>query len=106
MLLYNVTTEACFSRCVDNFNSRKLADEEVNISTFFDTCETIYIHTKKSIFQLKCAEVCAGKYINYLNKVMSSYIVAQQDIVIKRIAESQSDTQSMPLSPDPNPPPI
>ncbi|XP_077283445.1 translocase of inner membrane 9b [Arctopsyche grandis] len=82
MLLYNVTTEACFSRCVDNFNSRKLADEE-----------------------LKCAEVCAGKYINYLNKVMSSYIVAQQDIVMKRIAESQSDAQSVPSSTDPNPPP-
>lgn len=57
------------------------------------------------MFQKTCVERCSGKYINSLNKVMSSYIVAQQDIVMKRIAESQNEAQAFAGSqPEANPP--
>lgn len=92
MLLYNVTTEACFSRCVNNFNTRKLGEDEV---TDCDIKSSFHHRTLKMFsFQRICVERCSGKYINFLNKVMSSYIVAQQEIVVKRIAESQNEAQA------------
>ncbi|CAH1955623.1 unnamed protein product [Acanthoscelides obtectus] len=68
--MYNRMTEMCFSRCVDNINSRKLDDQEI-----------------------ECVEDCSMKFVKYNNRLMQNFVVAQQEVVNKRVAEATKAQQ-------------
>ncbi|VEN58637.1 unnamed protein product [Callosobruchus maculatus] len=68
--MYNRMTEMCFSRCVDNINSRKLDDQEI-----------------------ECVEDCSMKFVKYNNRLMQNFVVAQQEVVSKRVAEVEAQQQ-------------
>lgn len=65
--LYNQMTENCFTRCVDEMNSRNLNRDEVS-----------------------CVDLCSTKFINVNHKVMSLYVDVQSALVTKRVEEAQA----------------
>nr|CAH7761492.1 unnamed protein product [Callosobruchus chinensis] len=70
--MYNRMTEMCFSRCVNNINSRKLDEEEI-----------------------ECVEDCSMKFVKYNNRLMQNFVVAQQEVVSKRVAEAEAQQQQL-----------
>ncbi|CAH1103240.1 unnamed protein product [Psylliodes chrysocephalus] len=64
--LYNQMTEMCFKRCINNVNTRDLDQDEI-----------------------ECIEDCSSKFIKYNNKLMQNFVVAQTDIVNKRVADAE-----------------
>ncbi|CAG9855156.1 unnamed protein product [Phyllotreta striolata] len=71
--LYNKMTEMCFQRCVNNVNSSRLDQDEI-----------------------ECIEDCSAKFIKCNNKLMQHFMEAQTEIVNKRIAdvERQQEQQN------------
>lgn len=59
-------TETCFSRCIDNMYSRTLDDNEA-----------------------ECVEDCSSKFVKFNHKLMQNFVIAQTEIVSKRIADAE-----------------
>ncbi|KAG5866004.1 hypothetical protein JTB14_020636 [Gonioctena quinquepunctata] len=70
--LYNRMTEMCFSRCIDNINTRDLSNNEI-----------------------ACVEDCSAKFIKFNNKLMQNFVNAQTEIVNKRAAEFEKQQLEM-----------
>lgn len=66
LLSHNIMTERCFSTCITKFRQNKLTDEESS-----------------------CIDTCVGRYMNFNQRLMSSFF-EQQQARMKAIAEEQN----------------
>lgn len=64
-------TEACFDRCIDDLNSRKLNETEES-----------------------CIEGCASKFVKFNHRMMATFVEANSLIVNKRIKDVE-DAQKL-----------
>ncbi|KAM7362944.1 translocase of inner membrane 9b [Cochliomyia hominivorax] len=67
LTLYNKVTELCFTRCVDNFNERDLAEHETT-----------------------CVNRCVNKFAQFNQTMMQVYVEVQTNINVKRMQELES----------------
>ncbi|GAB0092931.1 mitochondrial import inner membrane translocase subunit Tim10B [Sergentomyia squamirostris] len=70
--LYNRLSEHCFTKCVDNFYSRKISPAE-NI----------------------CVDNCIGKFTKTNQKILGVFIECQQEINARRVAELEASQASI-----------
>lgn len=61
-MFYNVLSETCFARCIDNLNSRTVDEWEA-----------------------QCVDKCSTKFINCNNRLIKIYAVLQEKIVTSRL---------------------
>ncbi|XP_044749854.1 mitochondrial import inner membrane translocase subunit Tim10 B [Coccinella septempunctata] len=72
--LYNQMTETCFSKCVDNINSRKLDPNEID-----------------------CIEDCSSKFIKFNHRLMGTFMEAQSIIVNQRIKDVEEQQAKLAM---------
>merc|ERR1711946_12858 len=76
--IYNLMSENCFNRCVNTFQSRDIAEDEMN-----------------------CVDICTNKHVRVNHKMMSVYMEVQPLIMQKRMEEMEKlNTPIEQLSPD------
>ncbi|XP_048776143.1 mitochondrial import inner membrane translocase subunit Tim9-like [Ostrea edulis] len=66
LLSHNIMTERCFTTCVTKFRQNKLTDDEMS-----------------------CIDTCVGRYVNFNQRLMSTFF-EQQQARMKAIAEEQN----------------
>ncbi|KAK4872097.1 hypothetical protein RN001_016221 [Aquatica leii] len=64
--IYNMLSEQCFKRCVDNLNSRTLDQNEI-----------------------ECVDSCSEKFIKINHRFMAIYVENQQLVVTRRMKEAE-----------------
>lgn len=69
--MYNVMSASCFTNCVTSFNTAGLDDPEA-----------------------ACVESCASRFIKANRRVMELYVVHQQAINMKRMADMQTQSDA------------
>lgn len=79
LTLYNKVTELCFTRCVDNFNERDLAEHETT-----------------------CVNRCVNKFAQFNQSMMKVYVEVQTDINTKRMKEMEELQQQKQEQDTPN----
>ncbi|WAR00259.1 T10B-like protein [Mya arenaria] len=80
--LYNRLTERCFNQCVVNFNSRSLSE-----------------------YENSCVEQCAGRYVKYNQRLMTTFVDIQstkQEAIIKEMERATAEGRQ-PNLPGANP---
>ncbi|KAI8129359.1 Mitochondrial import inner membrane translocase subunit Tim10B [Lucilia cuprina] len=79
LTLYNKVTELCFTRCIDTFNERDLAEHE-NI----------------------CVNRCVNKFAQFNQSMMKVYVEVQTSINTKRMQELEQQQQQQQEQSSPN----
>lgn len=67
-------TETCFSKCIDNINSRKLDPNEI-----------------------LCIEDCSSKFIKFNHRLMGTFVEVQNVIVNQRIKDVEEQQAKLAM---------